>query len=307
MLRILPVVVLATVLPILADDVADFITTPPVEAWLLFNPVGFSGFNFSGGQCRLTCALPTLEAIHAYQIGAYPRAGVFAPTEFSDAVVSVDLTDWVPTTNRESDGQFHGVLTRVQPGITLFNVSAYGLSMIDIGNGSARLQLDIITNEFTITPLATPVDFPLDPTRDYRLVLSSRGDIHTGRIFDLANPATPVAQITGQDDHFTTGRCGFSVSTDRYTAVDATFDNFLAWDGSPPPLTIQPGAAPGTIELTCDLRRSMASDLQTTTDLTQAADFWQPAVPQSSAQAGGQLVNTFSINGASCFFRRKSL
>ena len=51
----------------------------------------------------------------------------------------------------------------------------------------------------------------------------------------------------------------------------------------------------------------VATDLQTTTDLTQSVDFWQPAVPQSSSPSGGSIVNTFSINGPSGFFRRKSL
>jgi hypothetical protein len=306
MMRIFPAAVLATMLPVLADDVADFSVAPAVT-WTLFNPVGFSGFAFTADQCRLTCALPTLEAYNLYGVGTYPRAAIFAPTEFSDAAASVDITAWIPTTNRGADGQFHGVLTRVQSPVGLFSVSGYGLSMIDMGNGTALLQLDLIINEFSITSLVTPVAFPLNPTHDYRLVLVSRGDIHTGRIFDLANPATPVAQITAQDEEYPTGRCGFSVSTDKIVPVDATFDNFLAWDGTPPPLVIQAGAAPDTIELTCDLRRAMATDLQTTTDLTQSVDFWQPALPQSTAQAGGSIVNTFSINGPGRFFRRKSL
>lgn len=51
-----------------------------------------------------------------------------------------------------------------------------------------------------------------------------------------------------------------------------TFDNFLTWDGSPPPL------AP-----------------------------WQPAVPVASETTGGQLRLVFNIDPPRRFFRRKSL
>jgi hypothetical protein len=303
MLRILPAAIFATVLPILADDVADF-SVAPAATWQRHNPLGIAVYDFSGGQCRITCAPPSPPELY-YQVGP-ARGAILAPTEFGDVVASVDVTDWRLTNDRATESLFIGVVTRVQSPAYIGNVNCYGLSFLNMGNGTAKLQLDLIQGEVYITPLAS-VDFPLDPTRDYRLVLSSRGDIHTGRIFDLTNPATPVAEITAQDDSFAIGRCGISASTDRYTTVDATFDNFLAWDGTPPPLAIQPGAAPDTIELSCDLRRAMATRLETTTDLTQAVDFWQPAIPQSSAQSGEQLVNTFSINGPSRFFRRKSL
>ena len=325
-MRILPILLLATTLPLLADDESSFDAPPPVN-WQRYDPRALAAlspaaiFDFSGNQCHIVAPQPITEGEYYAALGL-ARAGLFAPAVFTDAVASVDITAWSPTTNRDLDGTFIGVFTRTQSPVAPQSVNGYSASIIDMGDGSGpggigrngRLQVMLVYSESNFVPLTGYIDFPLDSTHDYRLVLASRGDVHTGRDFRSRRPRPPRSrEIIGQDENFPAGRTGIMILTDRvphaggHFFVEATFDNFLAWDGTPPPLAIQSGAAPGTIELSCDLYRAMATDLEATTDLTQSADFWQPVIPQSSAQAGGTIVNTFSINGPCRFFRRKSL
>jgi hypothetical protein len=90
-------------------------------------------------------------------------------------------------------------------------------------------------------------------------------------------------------------------------SIDATFDNFLAWDGTPPPLVIAPGSQSGTIVLSSDFHRSLATDLESTTDFSDPMTPWQLATPASASQSGGNLVTVFPVEGPTRFFRRKSL
>jgi hypothetical protein len=88
--------------------------------------------------------------------------------------------------------------------------------------------------------------------------------------------------------------------------ADVTFDNFLAWDGSPAPLSIRRGMVPDMIELVSDIRRSMGGGLETTTNPADAQS-WLPASPTAAATAGDQLIRTFQVTGPRAFFRGKSL
>jgi len=323
-MRLLPLLLLSSALPLLSDDEADFSITPDAS-WQRYDPRALAGlipaadFDFSGNQCRIVAPQPLTEAEY-YTAKGLARAGFFAPTDFSEAVASVDITSWSTTSSRSVDGTFIGVFTRVALSLdTIGDLNGYSASIIDMGEGSGpggigrngRLQLMLIYQETTYVPLVGYVDFPLDATHDYRLVLVSRGDIHTARVFDLASPAAPLAELVGQDENFTTGKTGIMILTDRiphaggHFFIEATFDNFLAWDGTPPPMTIQSGGDPGTIELSCDTRRSMATDLQRAPTLNP--EDWQPATPAATSQSGDRLITTFPIDGPRCFFRRKSL
>jgi hypothetical protein len=206
-------------------------------------------------------------------------------------------------------------LTRVQNPIGLGSVNGYAALVIDMGANSGpggvgrngRLQLFFLKNEAGTSMTFGWVDFLFDPEKDYRLLLISRGINHTARIFDLSNPATPVAELYEQDNTYPSGRTGFIIYNDRLAPLDVTFDNFLAWDGSPPPLVITPGSDPATVALSSDLHRSMASDLESTTDFTDPLSPWLPATPASATQSGGNLITVFPIDGPRRFFRRKSL
>ena len=320
------ILLLGFVLPVLADDQSDF-SSAPDASWQRYDPRAEASlsptalFDFSVNQCRIVAPPPTTIEEYNAAIG-YGRAGLLAPSVFiNDAVASVDITAWNPTTiNRYLgtsfiDGTFIGVLTRVQAPVSRLAVNGYSASIIDMGPGSSPggriglLQLMLITNEYNYYPLAGPMEFSLEPTHDYRLVLVSRGNKHTARLFDLANPAIPVAEIVGEDPNnsFPNGKTGIMILTDRPALADVTFDNFLAWDGTPPPLVIQPGGDPQTIALSSDLHRSMATRLESTTDLTDPLTSWFLAWPASATQSGINLITVFPLDGPRRFFRRKSL
>ncbi len=302
---------------ILSADQSNF-DNAPGASWTIFDPIQKGDIDYSDNTCRMTCdrySLAELQQLVAdYGDGIIPavapRIFLFAPTSFADTCVSVDLIDWTPTTNRSADGQYHVLFTRIQPAIGPGTVSGYGMAMIDRGDGNAELEIDIIFNEALFE--VAIMSFPYDQETTYRLLFSSRGNVHTARVFDLASPSAPVAELqyTDEDDNFPTGRTGFGVLTDRYTSPDyyappdATFDNFLTWDAKPCPVAIEPGDTPGTLVLSSDLYRSMGTDLEAATDPAAA---WQSATPVSSEVAGGQLRLVFNVDQPSRFFRRKNL
>lgn len=312
----LPLICAVLMFPLFADDETSFDTAAPAE-WSRHNPLSAVGasatFTFDGATCRISAPAPAPEV---YPLVGGARAGLFAPEIFTDCVASVDLTDWIPTTNRNNDGTFVGVFTRVQPLGGPDGVAGYSASILDLGPGSdpnsqtggrlGRLQVNgVIENQGVFVSLDGYDDFELDPARDYRLVLSSIGSVHTARVYDLSQPgAPPVAQRIGTNALFTSGRTGMMILTDRLAPAEATFDNFLAWDGTPPALAIGPGSQAGTVELSCDFHRSLAGDLQTATALEAPGD-WTLAAPVPASLAGGRLVRVFPLDAPRRFFRLK--
>ena len=311
---VLPVVL---VLPLPADDESTF-DSPLPGSWQLYDPRDLGGLSpstidFSGGRCHLESPPPT--TIEEYLAAGTARVGVFAPTVFTDCAASVEVTDWLPTTTRDESGTFIGVLTRVQAPVSPGGLNGYAAAVLDMGDNTGpggvgrngRLQLFRVEDEVSFTQLAGYKDYPLDPTHHYRLVLASRGHTHTARVFDLANPVAPLAELTAQDSTFPNGVSGFMILSDEFFPVAATFDNFLAWDGSPPATTVRPGTAPGTIDLVSDFRRALATDLETSTDLGGPGDLWHPATPLSATRVGDQWVAVFPANEPRRFFRRRAL
>lgn len=301
-------------LPLAADDETGF-DAPPPGSWETFSPLSPlfpASLDYSGNECRITCPMPSLEVAMDYG-GA--RGGLFAPTAMLDSAASVDITAWTPSANRSLDGIHMFVLTRVQGAIGLGSLTGYAASIIDMGANSGpggvgrngRLQIMLLYQEQALTNFGQYLDFPLDPAQDYRLILVSRGTIHTARVFNLASPAVPLAELVVNDSTIPLpGRTWFLIYNDKLAPLDVTFDNFLAWDGSPPPLAIHAGAVPGTVEITSEFRRSLASDLLATTALTDV-NSWLPAAPASASRSGDQFVAVLPLAGPQCFFRRRSL
>jgi hypothetical protein len=310
---LLPIVLsLLAALPFVRADEETSFDTVPDASWERVEPLkeiglDLANFDFSAQTCRITCAVPPPEILIQLGAAAAPRSNLLAPTEYLDAVASVDILSWQVPQPGLLDGSFPGVFTRIQPEAGFGKTTGFTLSLQTLQGGLGRIRIYLASNEALLQLSQSPT-FTLDPTRVYRLVLVSRGDRHTGRIFDLTNPGTPVASITVQNFNLasTPGRCGFGVAMPHPLPIDVTFDNFLAWGGTPPPLTIQPGTAPGTIELLSDTRRTMASTLQTTTDPSDPAA-WQPATPLSTTESGPSLISAFPLTAPRAFFRGKSL
>jgi hypothetical protein len=299
------------ILSALAHDESSF-TTAPDSSWERVEPLKEIGlnlaqFDFSNQTCRITCGVPPLTVIQQLGAAAAPRANLLAPTEFLDAVASVDIVSWQPPQGNLLDGSFPGVFTRIQPDAGFGQTTGYTLSIQTLQGGLGRIRIYLAFNE-ALLQLAQSPTFTLNPTRTYRLVLASRGDRHTGRIFDLTNPGTALASISVQNANLATdsGRCGFGVAMPHPLPIDVTFDNFLAWDGTPPPLTIRQGNTPGTLEILADTRRSMASALETTTDPSNPAS-WIPATPLSASESGPTLIRVFATDQPRAFFRGRGL
>jgi|GEM_PF-5330027 len=122
------------ILPLGADDETGF-STAPGASWERVDQLSRAVFDFSGGEFRLQCAAPTVGEASVYGLA---RGALLAPSVFGDCASSVDLTAWAPTTDRGVDGCFPAVLTRIQSPAGIGSVSGYGLSIIDLGNGTAR-------------------------------------------------------------------------------------------------------------------------------------------------------------------------
>lgn len=316
LIRSLPVVFLMSA-SALADDETAFGTVPD-GAWERVEPLkevgqNLANFDFSGGVCRITCGVPSPTAVASImglgfpQAAAAPRANLLSPTTRLDSVVSVDVLSWQTPPPGLVDGSLPGVFTRIQPNPGFSKTVGFSLALQPLQGGLGNIRI-FLANQEVLTQLAQSTTFTLDPTRRYRLVLASRGNQHTGRIFDLTAPGSPVAEISVTNPNLAAspGRCGFGAAMPHPLPMDVTFDNFLAWDGSPAPLAIRQGGTPGTIELIADTRRSMASNLETTTDLTNPAS-WVPATPAVTGEEGTSLVRRFPRSVPSGFFRSKSL
>ena len=139
----------------------------------------------------------------------------------------------------------------------------------------------------------------MTPGHSYRIILICAGSNITGRIFDLANLTNPLIELTAIDSTYPSGLTGIVNAADSLTAIDATFDNFLAWDGTPPPLTVTPGV--GMMTISANAARSLSTNLETTDDL--AVPFLQ-VYPGSSIN-GALLENVVPTNATQRFYRRR--
>jgi hypothetical protein len=113
----------------------------------------------------------------------------------------------------------------------------------------------------------------------------------------------PAAEVAATDATYAAGRAGVGVSADHVNPIDTTFDDFLAWDGTPPKLSFFQGPMPGTAIAVWPMRRGLAAFWERSPDLTA----WDGAMPADLAQDAPNLVATFPISGAQAFFRRRLL
>jgi hypothetical protein len=305
----LSALLLALVLPAAADEQADF-STPPPATWQRFDPLTQLGqnlgtFDFTGASCRLACGVPPLEVIQIYQTGAAPRLALYAPQVFTAAVSSVNLLSWTPTTNRSLNGSFLSVFTRCQQPAGLGTVNAYSAAVEVQTSNRGTLRLYLIINESTLL-LASSPQFNFVPGTPYRLVLRSEGAVHTASLHNLNSPASPLARIQAVQDLYAAGRCGIGLVTDRATPIDATFDDFLAWDGSLPRLVPELVAGQATLRLKSPLFRSLTSKVEASGTLGGPENSWLPVDPALVTREGDDQVATVPLAGPARFFRLNS-
>ncbi len=269
-----------------ADDETNFAAAPP-GSWPRFNPLNIATFNFTGANARLASAAPPLAT---YQLFGPARLALFGPTTFTQTVVSVDLVTWGPTRN------VPGVIARAGS-IGLGTTRGYSFGVIP---SSGEVAIHRVTGE--IPTLISAVHYiTVTPGHSYRIVLVCAGSNLTGRIYDLTDLANPMIEVNTTDTTYSSGTAGILNAADSQVPIDVTFDNYLAWDGTPPPLTVSPGA--GTMLISANALRSLGTNLETTDDLT--VPFLQ--VYPGATINGTLLENTVLIDAPQRFYRRKLL
>ena len=285
-MKTIPTLVAAAFLSVaaFADDETTFTAAPP-GSWTRFNPLGIAAFNFTGGVARLSSAAPSAAS---YPILGPARLALFGPTTFTQTVISADLVAWGPTKN------VPGVIARAG-NIALGGTRGYSFGVIPT---TGEVAIHRVTGEVP-TPIAIGIPITVTPGHSYRIILICAGSNITGRIFDLANLTNPMIELNAIDSTYPSGLTGIVNAADSLTAIDATFDNFLAWDGTPPPLKVTPG--PGTMTISADAARSLSTNLETTDDLT--LPFLQ-VYPGSSIN-GALLENVVPTNATQRFYRRR--
>lgn len=182
-----------------------------------FAPFGANAtFSFPGGGYRIqSAASPNPPAL-----GPSRAASLLSGALNSDFRVSCDLLEW------DTDHRLNfGVVARINT-LGLGTTTGYALTYSpDIGD----LTISRITNE-AATIL---IDGPLasNSAAQFRLAFEGEGDSLTGRIFDLTDLSTPLAEINVTDSTYISGIAGLlvfdstSVATGTFASA-ATFDNF---------------------------------------------------------------------------------
>ena len=282
-------VFLSPALSVFAEDESDFAAAPPAS-WQRVNPIGLATFTFTGGVATIAAAPPTPQQA---QVIGLARGALLAPTEWTDNAVSVDVVAW------SAARVFASVITRVGTPAGLGTSRGYSFTLIP---STGQVQLHRLDGEIP-TLLAPTQVISMTPGATFRLVLASVGGNHTARIFSTADLTTPLAVVVAIDLTYPSGRCGIVASTDSYTTIQASYDNFLAWPGFAAPLAVLP--QPGSLAAETDARRSLASFWESTDDL--AGGIWQSEFPTIAQQPGGAIRATFGIGEPARFFRLRLL
>jgi hypothetical protein len=269
-----------------ADEETNF-TSPPPVSWTRFNPLGFAAFDFSAGKARLSSPSPSAGL---YGVYGPARLALFAPTIYTQTVVSVDLVAWSANKN------VTGIIARAG-NLGLGATRGYSFGFIP-STGEAAIHR--VTGEFP-TVISPVITMPVIAGQSYRMVLVCAGNVLTGRVFSSANLTVPLVEVTATDATYASGITGVVNSTDQLGAIDATFDNFLAWDGTLPPLTVRVGDE--TMLISTTLMRSLATNLEASDDLAQP---WLKVFPDVRIN-GAQLENEVSTLVSPRFYRRRLL
>ena len=286
-------IILALITCLHAEDDTDFTTEPGLD-WQRVDALGLASFTFANGTVTLASPAPSIQVAQVFGLA---RGAILAPTEYTTAVVSADVVavGGVRT--------FASVITRVGTPAGLGTSRGYSLTIIPTESG--KFQIHRLDGEIP-TQIAPTTYAALIPGHSYRLVLASVGSTHTGRIYDTADLAVPLAELTAIDATYASGRSGIVASTDSLVNISATFDNFLAWDGTPAPLTIAPSDIyPTAILLKTEARRAIATNLESTGDLLLSP--WSPAPPDLKVHTGTELHTHHLPFASQQFYRRRLL
>ena len=155
---------------------------------------------------------------------------------YSDFHVEVDLVDW-----DASKTNALALCARIgTPGPTTTRGYLFGYI-----SGQNYFDLVRLQNEGTrAIPGVVRVPITLTPGRGYRMTFTGRGAQLTGRVFELSDLNTPIAEMAGSDATYADGTAGlavFPLAASVLGVGDGTFDNFAATDRGRPRLLARIG------------------------------------------------------------------
>jgi hypothetical protein len=275
--------------------------------WQRYDPIGtvagpIATFSFPNGGYRIqTTPSPAPSTLGP------GRAGALRTNVYTDFYVAVDVVDWNPALN-----QAFGVLARVRE-VGLGQTDGYAFTW-DKGGGDLDITRIVNENPSSGGGGGVPVNgndrVEFVSGRHYRLVFLGKGTQLTGRVYELPNDNTPVAEITGSDANFADGISGLVIYDNTSTgtgATDVTFDNYVAYPEEPPRIAYN--WSPGTAELILSWPSTFEGYVLESSPVLPATQ-WDPEEYIVNAGGQGFHVAFFDLMGATGnkFFRlRKPL
>lgn len=201
--------------------------------WFRYDPIasavpgGIATYTLANGTYRIqTAPCPAPAKLGPGRAGSLRR-----DVTYTDFYITVDVVAWNPALD-----QVFGIMARVE-NIGLGQTTGYSMTWAQDG---PDLDISRITGEdATGVTVSGNEAAPLVPGHSYRFVFIGKGPVLTGRVYDLADLTTPLAEITGSDGAYSSGVCGLVVYDNTSAGsgtTDATFDNYVALPEEPPQL-----------------------------------------------------------------------
>ena len=196
------------------------------DGWYRYNPLQSATFTVSGGEYRL-------------QAGASPQPSLYRPGRAaalrqdhtdSDFVLGVKVAAWDPALDLG-----FGLIARA--GGFGDNLPE-GYAFLYLPN-VAEARIVRFDNEYPKTLGSAAVS--LDSTGQYWFEFTGEGDAMEGKIFSGDNLAVPLVTVAASDDRYSNSIVGIYASSRPpfgATAVDVTFDSFLASTAVAPLLSV---------------------------------------------------------------------
>ena len=258
--------------------------------WTKYEPLkGYgvaSSIAVSGGAYVLTCdPSPNPTQLGQSRVGAL-RQG----TVYSTFCVTVDIANWNPAEDTSM-----GILARLQsnppPGLGTTNGYAFTYQGKD-----GDVQISRVDGEVP-TSLSGSPDVSLTAGESYRMVFFGIGSHLEGRIYATGDLVNPLITATGNDAGYSQGTCGLVIFADENTRASATFDNYNATAGTPPPVAVS--IAEGITTVSWNSASSLCHSLQASNDLLT----WNPLFGFTAAGGNTVFSETWDFRVSSRFFR----
>lgn len=279
----------------LFDDFEDGVDSE----WTHYSPVSLGSFIESAGCYRIQAAASSNPAV----LKPGRAASVRTDLQSADFAIGVEVKSWDPALD-----QGFGFIARSGT-FALNQTDGYLFLYYPMLSQAQIIRLD---NEFATT--IGSVSVTLDPSQDYWFTFSGTGDSLDGEIFQKDDLGTALASVSATDHRIAFGIAGLYATARPplgTSAVDVTFDNYLAAPVIPPLLAVRsvsPSHVEGASGMTVysfEVTRGGAVNEAMTVDwevsaggagMADAADFGGSMPAGVVSFAGGETSRPISIS-----------